>query len=277
MDITIDNLKPKRRSKLRLFLGKHYYTSRQYLKWSFGKEKYAKQSDIILPHVYAQHKTPLMRKLKDVDMYMQVNKTTNLKIACQRMNGVMLRPGETFSYWKMIGKPTAKKGYLEGLVLNSGTFRAGIGGGLCQLSNLIYWITIHTPLTVVERYRHSFDVFPDSNRTQPFGSGATCVYNYRDLVIRNDTNEAYQLCVWVDDTYLRGKWCCENQPLYRYEVYEQKHKFVREYWGGYSRHNVLYRNKYNRCDELVDDEYVAENHALMMYIPFLEQPKETFQ
>ena len=45
------------------------------------------------------------------------------------------------------------------------------GGGLCQLSNLIYWMTLHTPLTITERYRHSYDVFPDSNRTQPFGSG----------------------------------------------------------------------------------------------------------
>ena len=70
------------------------------------------------------------------------------------------------------------------MVLHYGSFQTGIGGGLCQLSNLIYWMTLHTPLTVTERYRHSFDVFPDSRRTQPFGSGATCSYNYLDLQIK---------------------------------------------------------------------------------------------
>lgn len=63
----------------------------------------------------------------------------------------VLRPGEVFSYWKLIGKPARRKGYLDGMVLKSGAFHAGCGGGLCQLSNLIFWMTIHTPLTVTER------------------------------------------------------------------------------------------------------------------------------
>ena len=72
-----------------------------------------------------------------------------------------------------------------GMVLHNGGFKPGVGGGLCQLSNLIYWMTLHTPLTVVERWRHSYDVFPDAERTQPFGSGATVAYNHIDLQIRN--------------------------------------------------------------------------------------------
>ena len=62
-------------------------------------------------------------------------------------------------------------------------------------------MTLHTPLTVVERYRHSYDVFPDSGRTQPFGSGATCVYPYRDLMIRNDTQTTFRLHVTVGERY----------------------------------------------------------------------------
>lgn len=46
-----------------------------------------------------------------------------------------------------------------------GRIGSDVGGGLCQLSNLIFWMTFHTPLTVTERYRHSHDVFPDANRT----------------------------------------------------------------------------------------------------------------
>ncbi len=123
-------------------------------------------------------------------MWMQYNKIVNLKIAVEKLNGIILFPGETFSYWKLIGKPTrGGKGYVEGMTLFYGGFKPGIGGGLCQLSNLIYWMALHTPLVVTERHRHSYDVFPDSNRTQPFGSGATCVYNYRDLQIFNGTDQ----------------------------------------------------------------------------------------
>ena len=57
------------------------------------------------------------------------------------------------------------------MVLFCEKYKMSLGGGLCQLSNLIYWMTLHTPLTITERYRHSYDVFPDSNRTQSFGSG----------------------------------------------------------------------------------------------------------
>lgn len=49
-------------------------------------------------------------------------------------------------------------------------------------------MTIHTPLTVVERWRHTYDVFPDNNRTQPFASGATCAYPALDLQIENRTD-----------------------------------------------------------------------------------------
>lgn len=107
----------------------------------------------------------MLRRLKDVDMQYQYNKITNLRLAAARLDGVVLRPGETFSYWRLIGRPSRRKGYLDGIVLFCGTFRPGVGGGLCQMSNLIFWMTLHTPLTVVERYRHSYDVFPDCGRT----------------------------------------------------------------------------------------------------------------
>jgi vancomycin resistance protein VanW len=133
-------------------------------------------------------------------------------------------------------------------------------------------MTLNTPLTVVERYRHSFDVFPDSNRTQPFGSGATCVYPYRDLMIRNDTEENFQLKVNIGESYLEGSWLCSGVPVYKYEITEKNHQFKSEYWGGFSRHNEIYRKRY-KGDKFLDEEYITENHALMMYSPFLKTEK----
>ena len=266
--------KPIFRGHLRLFLGRTYFSINRYMIWIFGGFKFARQSDIKLPFTYFSHETPLLRELKDMDMYLQHNKIINLKIAVPRVTGVVLCPGETFSYWKLIGKPTRHKGYRKGMVLRNGTVTAGTGGGLCQLSNLIYWMTVHTPLTVIERHRHDYDVFPDSNRTQPFGSGSTCFYNYGDLMIRNDTEQIFQLFIEVTDTHLKGAWISDLPPAYTYEVYEKEHLMQREYWGGYTRHNLLHRKKYDLDGSLVDDEFVAENHAIMMYSPSLPEHAE---
>ena len=107
-----------RRSWLRLRLGKAYYTGKRYLLWCSPKYRWAKtRKEERLPCVQFSHATPLMRHLRGEEMVWQENKVTNLKLAVKRLDGLILYPGETFSYWKRIGKPTARKGYKEGMVL----------------------------------------------------------------------------------------------------------------------------------------------------------------
>jgi len=262
--------KPIKRSKLRLFFGRSYYRFKRYLKWYFGKKKFAlKTSETLLPYSIFTHKTPLMRQLKDVDMWLQHNKVKNLKLATQKIDKTIIKPGETFSYWRSIGKTSKRKGYVKGMVLSNGKVTTGIGGGLCQLSNLIFWMSLHTPMKVVERYRHGFDAFPDSNRTQPFGSGATCAYNYLDLQIKNTTKQQFQLHVYLTKTHLVGEFRSNKPTLTTYKVYEKEHKITHEVWGGYMRHNQINRKVFNLSGEQIKDEYITENHALMMYEPML--------
>ena len=265
-------LRPKERSPLRIRAGKTYYTWKRYVEWLANSNKFTKtRQRVLLPYSAFSHQTPLLRQLQGVDMTYQYNKIKNLKLAISHLNGVIIRPGETFSYWKLIGNPTRSKGYVEGMVLHYGKYTKGVGGGLCQLSNLIYWMALHTPLTVTERHRHSFDVFPDSNRTQPFGSGATCAYNYLDLQIKNETNVPYQLHVRMTDTHLVGEFRSEEPQLYTYTICEKGHSITPAYWGGYIRHNELWRKVYNRQHKLVGEEFVTENNAIMMYEPLLEE------
>ena len=262
---------PKKRSDLRLKLGRCYYGFLRRFLWVKMNKYFAKQRDFEeLPYQYTSHRTILLRKLKDVDMWLQENKVINLRIATKKIDGILLRPGEVFSYWKLIGKPSARKGYVEGMSLKNGGFEPGVGGGLCQLSNLIFWMTIHTPLTVVERHRHGYDVFPDSNRTQPFGSGATCFYPHGDLMIQNNTEDTYQLFVQVGEEYLEGEWRVSSKPQYHYEIEERNHEMRSEYWGGYSRRNELYQKKYDLQGEFLEETCIVKNSAIMMYEPFLE-------
>jgi len=263
--------KPLTRSAIRLFLGKCYFTWKRRVLWIKQSRNYARKrkDSNLMPYLIVAHKTPLLRQLKNVDMWLQYNKVNNLKLAIDRVNGLIIAPGETFSFWYLVGKPTRKKGYLEGMVLCNGSFKPGIGGGLCQLSNLIYWMTLHSPLTVKERWRHNYDVFPDANRTQPFGSGATVVYNYVDLRITNHTDTDYQLVLWLDEEFLHGEWRSQQAPLYTYEVYEKQHLITQEWWGGYIRHNQLNRRIYDLNGQEIEDAAISENHAVMMYSPML--------
>lgn len=264
--------KPVIRSALRLRLGKLYYGTKRKILWFRMRKCFARcHSPTQLPYVCFRHATPLIRRLKNTEMWLQQNKIVNLRIAVPRVDGILLEPGQVFSYWRLIGSTTRRKGYVKGMILRNGQVVPGVGGGLCQLSNLIFWMTIHTPLTVTERHRHGYDVFPDANRTQPFGSGATCFYPHGDLMIRNDTKQTWQLCVRVTGTHLEGEWRCSEPQTDRYEIEERNHEMRGEFWGGFSRHNDLYQLHYSGSGALLEEKHIVHNSAVMMYSPFLEE------
>ena len=188
----------------------------------------------------------ILRPLKDVDMYLQENKRTNLQLAVAKLNNTIIEPDQIFSLWKQVGRPTKAKGYLEGLVLNQGKIDKGTGGGLCQLGNLLFWIFAHSPLVVTERHRHGFDVFPDVNRKVPFGAGATLSYNYIDLQVQNQTQNTFQIKLWLDETHLHGELISKDELMSKFRIEERNHLMNQQMWGGYSRHNQIFKIETNR-------------------------------
>lgn len=250
--------------------GRWYYTLKRWLYWHLHAAQYSRNRQEALENVIARHQTPLLRRLKDVDMYLQHNKVVNLRLAAACINGIVLAPGQSFSFWFLVGRPSRRRGFLEGLVLEQGRIGKGTGGGLCQMGNLIHWMALHSPLTVTERWRHSYDVFPDENRKLPFGSGATLAYNYIDLQLRNDTAQTFQILLQVSETDLLGEIRSDQPVPFRYQIEETEHLIRHEPWGGYSRHNKLLRTVFEeKTDTLLRQEIITENHALMMYQPFL--------
>lgn len=253
--------------------GRIYHCLRRQYQWHLSGVRYAGIRGVPadFPFSVHRHRTPLLRDLPGLEMRLQYNKIANLELAVPRLSGIILRPGETLSFWRLVGSPSRRKGYKPGMVLRNGRIEPGTGGGLCQLTNLLYWLTLHTPLTVTERWRHSYDVFPDVERTVPFGSGATCAYPALDLQIRNDTADSYLLRLELDQTHLAGEWLATGAPPYRYEVYQAAHHFEHRPGVGYLRHNILRRRVFDAAGAQVGDELVAVNKALMMYRPFLPE------
>lgn len=109
-----------------------------------------------------------------------VDRSTNLQIACQKINGKVILAGETFSYNKALGPRTAAAGYKNGKVYEGGEVVDGIGGGICQISSTLYNTVLMSNLEIVERKNHQF-----VTSYLPAGRDATVVYGVIDFKFKN--------------------------------------------------------------------------------------------
>ena len=218
-----------------------------------------------LPFTCKKHQSLLRRRLGNSDPQLQENKVENLKIACPTIDGILIKPGQTFSFWRLLGEATGEKGYCEGMQLSRGEVVRGVGGGLCQLANLLYWMALHTPLEIAERHHHSFDPFPDENRVLPFGSGAGVFYNYIDLRFYNPTDLTFQIKLWITNDHLKGAVYSSSEPQFAYHVFEKNHRFIQDNGKNY-RANEIWRELVDRrTGNRVSEEMLVKNHAEVKY------------
>jgi vancomycin resistance protein VanW len=251
------------------------HQAHRYAQWLRPGTSWALTRDVVdLPVRVKQHGSLLLRELSEDEMALQHGKVANLRLAAARTDGVLVRPGETFSFNQVVGSCTRRKGYVDGMRLSNGEARAGTGGGICQLANLLHWMVLHSPLTVVERSEHSFDPFPDKGRVLPWGVGCSIVYNYVDLVVRNDTDLTFQIRTWVDVRHLRGELRADRPTATSYRVEARHEEFVAtppERPGGEERvyrRNEIWRTVVDKVTgDHLGEELLKRNCALVKYVP----------
>lgn len=226
----------------------------------------AKKASEPLPALIYSHKSLIRRKLGDVDLQLQENKAVNLKIAAPRVCGIVIRPKETFSFWSLVGKCDREKGYKEGLTITAGKVSKDIGGGMCQFTNLIHWLVLHTPLEISEHHHHDgLDLFPDFGRQVPFGVGTSVFYNYLDYRFVNNTDMSFQLIVCTDDTYLCGEIRADRPLSQKYHILAENEYFSKEN-GIVYRNGEIYREIIDkRTGKSISKELIKSNHAKVMY------------
>lgn len=267
---TIQRKLISQRHPILYFLAVWYRRILRYTDWYITKRGCycSERTDDKLPYRIKKHQSVLLRKLGDCDMQLQKNKVVNLGIALNNITGIIIKPGQIFSFYKLVGLPTKKKGYLEGIELSFGKARPGTGGGLCQIANLIHWLAMHSPLTVTERYHHSFDPFPDDGRVLPFGSGATVFYNYRDYQLTNNTPYTLQINLWLSDKCLEGEIRIDTELEYAYHVFEKDHQFLK-IGDTFYRKNEIWRNKILKFQggKVIETELITKNFARVAYTP----------
>ena len=109
------------------------------------------------------------------------NRTTNLILAANKINGTVLMPGETFSYNKIVGERTISAGYKEAPIYVQGRVENGIGGGICQITTTLYNAVLYANLEILERSNHQFiPSYAGASRD------ATVVYGAIDFKFKNN-------------------------------------------------------------------------------------------
>ena len=112
-----------------------------------------------------------------------VNRTTNLRLAANKINGTVVMPGEEFSYNKVVGERTIAAGYKEAPIYVSGRVEDGLGGGICQITTTLYNAVVYANLEITERTNHQFvPSYAGASRD------ATVVYGAIDFKFKNNRN-----------------------------------------------------------------------------------------
>ncbi len=184
-----------------------------YLSMALDHEHYAaKQLDTLLPYRLFSSACPMYNLETGFDEVYQQNKVFNLQLAAKPLHALIIRPGETFSFWQTVRYADKDTPYKDGLVVANGTLKTSQGGGVCQISNLLFWLFLHTPLTIVERHGHKVKDFPEPPSDAPIGVDATVSEGWLDLKVKNDTEHTFQIAVSFDDHNIYGQILTDIEP-----------------------------------------------------------------
>lgn len=150
------------------------------------------------------------------------NKLHNLQKGIDAISGTVLQPRQIFSFWHLVGRPDKSNGFVLSRNIVSGQVSEDYGGGLCQLSSIIYHLSLRAGLEIRERYNHSVDIYKEEERFTPLGADATVVYGYKDLRVQNKLGFPVMIRLEIRDAHLH----CSFHSLR--PVVEREIEFQRE-------------------------------------------------
>ena len=118
----------------------------------------------------------------------EYGRTTNLRLACQEIDGIILNSGATFSFNTFVGERTPARGYQKAIVYADGEVEADDGGGVCQVASTLYNAALYAEMDVTDRMEHRFLV-----SYVPGGLDATVYWGVQDFCFTNTTDYPIQI------------------------------------------------------------------------------------
>lgn len=180
------------------------------------------------------------------------NKVHNIELAITEIQKVIIEPNQVFSFWHILGEPTAAKGYKTGRNIIGDRLTEDIGGGLCQVSGMIYHLALMGGMEILERFNHTLDLYEEDKRYTPLGADATVVFGYKDLRFRNKSGTRIQLKFTVSQTSFIGS-IYASTALPHYEI-----RFEREEFNTY-RTIKTYRTRHNEEEFINLSRYLIQH------------------
>lgn len=200
-----------------------------YLKMQFDGNRYASnKSESSLSYAVFETSSLLVNANSGYDMKYQYNKVHNLKLAARTIDKIIIQPNETFSFCQCVRFADRYESYRDGLILVDGKIIGSYGGGLCQLSSMLFWMFLHTPLTVIERHGHAIESFPSTTDDLPCGTDATINDGWLDLKVKNETDNTFQIEISFDEEYLYGQILSQKPVKTEYTVYNSSVSYIRQ-------------------------------------------------
>ncbi len=176
------------------------------------------------------------------------NKIHNLRLASACIKNISIQPGKIFSFWNLIPHPNKKNGFKKGRNLIGEGLSTDYGGGLCQLSGILYHLSLLGGLQIVERYPHSKDIYTEQTRYTPLGSDATVVFGYKDLRIKNNLEQEVCFDFEIENDKITAHLCAK-------EVIKPSTLFFESFDLGAARVAKVYREKNNARELISKDKY----------------------
>jgi len=223
-------LLPVRRTQRKLFF---------YAQMYFDRNHYAKaKAPEFLPFCVYETKSKLLNENTGFDMKYQENKVFNLRLAAEPVNGLLICPGETFSFWQRVRYAEKNERYKDGLCVVNDELVTVPGGGLCHLSNLLFWLFLHTPLTIEERHPHEIKDFPSPDEDEPDGVDATIHEGWMDLKVKNNTNLTFQIKISLNGPYIYCSIFIDQAIGHRYEIINREKSYFKKEGKTFERVSV---------------------------------------
>ena len=288
-----------------------YVASEESLGYGFAVEQVQKQLDeaepgeeiqvefqILIPeHTKASLEKDLFRDVlayAHTDHTWNSNRTRNLELACEAIDGYILKPGATFSFNDVVGERTAEKGYKAATVYSGMESVQELGGGVCQVSSTLYYCTLYADLEVVSRAVHTFTV-----DYVPLGMDATVYWGSLDYQFKNNTDYPIKINASVHDGYVDIELVGTDTKDYYVEMdyvvlskdpWETKEREVTD--GSYADGETItspytgytvdtYKYKYDKqTDELISKELEAHSEytrrdKVVAVVPRATEPPAT--
>lgn len=218
----------------------------------------------ILPHKLFSTESALYNPNTGFDMAYQHNKVFNLQLAAKTLNGLLIKPGETFSFWQTVRYADKETPYKEGLTITNGKLGIAQSGGLCQMSNLLFWVFLHSSLSIVERHAHVARV-PNTRDGEPQGVDATINEGWLDVKVKNETNTSFQIGIAFDDENITGGLFTDTAMPFTYEIEGKGLSYFRENGKVYQKVSIYRLELATDTREIVSESLLYQNLCEINY------------